>query len=164
MALMDNDKEQKGVWDTKVSQQTGAFAGPMMNEMLYADLTALQRQELGKTEAEKEQGAGAEYAAAARQAAALAEDQNRYAASQGGFSGRYAEQSRDITGEAVESGAAAYAREDRDSREQAEARRAEVLAAGARRQDANVDRRRYQNESHNTRATNVASSLSMMAL
>ena len=165
MALMDNSpasQQAGGLWGTKASRQTGAFAGPMMNEMLYADLIALQRQEYGKTQSEKNQGVDASLADAARLAGDLQEEQNRYAASQGGFSGRHAEQSRDIASEAVGSAAAAYAREDRLNREEVEAKAAETRAAGYGGQDRNIDRRRYLDEAHNTRATNLSKILSMM--
>jgi len=147
------------------SQGTGSFAGVETNKLLYQDVQALKEGDLGLSEAEKDQMAQAQQAAAAQQAQAQQEELNRQQmASGGGYSGRYAETARELGAEAGEAGAAARSEADRVSREQAEARRSEILQRLERQQDINIDRRRYMNESHNKRAENIASIFSMMTL
>jgi hypothetical protein len=119
-----------------MTEITGTWAGPASNRMLRQDVDAMQAGELGWSDAEKEQYASEAQTAAGMQAQAGQQELARQQLASGtGFGGQYGELMQQMGGTAGGAAAQAQAQANELSRQQGEARRAEILGRLERQQD-----------------------------
>lgn len=111
--------------------------GRNLRRLLNADVTAAAEGRLGLTQAERDQGAGSAEEAAARQAAAQAQDIDRASMASGAnqFTGAAAQLKRDVAREAGEGAAAARVAQDQLSAQIAQARRQALQTALEKQQE-----------------------------
>ena len=115
---------------------TGTGFGIKANRMLAQDVDAMQAGELGWSDAEKEQYASEAQTAAGMQAQAGQQELARQQLASGtGFGGQYGELMQQMGGTAGGAAAQARAQANELSRQQGEARRAEILGRLERQQD-----------------------------
>lgn len=108
--------------------KSGLWVPGSVNEMLYNDVEAMNAGKLGDPESVKQGKISAAQTAGGAQLGGMQEEYTRdNMAAGGGFGGQYAETIHQLGGEAGEIGARAAKGADEDSRNIAEARRAEIL-------------------------------------
>ena len=143
---------------------SGQWAGLEANRLLAADVEAMKQGELGVSQAEKDQASQMQAAGAAMQAQAQQQELARTQMAGGGYSGQYAEAARGVGDVAAQTEATARAEQDEISRQQAEARRAEILGRLERQQELGIAERRAQQAQHEKRADSLISMFSMLPM
>jgi hypothetical protein len=143
---------------------SGQWAGLEANRLLASDVEAMKKGELGMSQAEKDQASQMQAAGAAMQAQTQQQELARNQMAGGGYSGQYAEAARGVGDVAAQTEATARAEQDEISRQQAEARRAEILGRVERQQELGIAERHHQGAMHNERAGNISEMLAMMPI
>tara|TARA_R110000824_G_scaffold33548_4_gene107409 strand:+ start:109 stop:600 length:492 start_codon:yes stop_codon:yes gene_type:complete len=148
--------------NSQLMRDLGQGFGVENTRLLTADVEALKNQELAPSQTEKDQASQMAESAAAMQGLAQQTELGRNQMGGGGYTGQYAEASRGIGDVAAQTGATARAEQDELGRQQAEARRAEILGRVERQQEIGIDERRNQGDRHSERAESVASIFALM--
>ena len=143
---------------------SGQWAGLEANRLLASDVEAMKQGDLGIGQAENDQATQMKAAAAAMQAQAQQQELARNQMAGGGYSGQYAEAARGVGDVAAQTEATARAEQDEISRQQAEARRAEILGRVERQQELGTEERRAQQAQHEQRAEQIMGMLTMLPM